>query len=314
MNDPVAVIIPARDAAETIGATLKAIGEQQGDEPSEVIVVDDRSEDTTPQKAAEAGARVLTTPAQTGPAGARNMGAAATKAEILAFTDADCEPASSWLEAALAAIAAGADLVTGPVHPVRPAGPFERTLDIRGPSPLFETANLVVRREAFEQIGGFRRPQAVAHARPGEHFGEDVLFGWECVRAGAQVAYAEEALVRHAVFPRSAGDYVREAWRLRLFPPLVAEVPELATRLPAGLFLSRKTVLFDLAVAGMTAAALSRRASPLALTAPYAAFRFRGGRPWSPPVAKRNAAYLAADLLGLGALAYGSLRSRRALL
>jgi hypothetical protein len=314
MNERVAVIVPAHNAEETIGATLRAIELQEGVEPSEVVVVDDRSDDATSRVAAEAGARVLETPAQTGPAGARNLGAAATSAPIIAFTDADCEPATSWLSAALAELAAGADIVTGPITPVRPPGPFERTINVNGPSPQFETANLVVRRTYLDRVGGFRRPQALASAGPGRHFGEDVLFGWECIRAGAKAAYAEGALVHHAVFPRKAPDYVREAWRLRLFPPLVAEVPEIAARLPLGIFLSRKSALLDTAVAGVTVAAISRRPAALALAIPYAALRFRGGRPWSPPVVKRNAAYLAADLLGFAALAYGSLRSRRPLL
>lgn len=306
------VIVPAHNSAATVGATLAAIFRQEVT-AGEVIVVDDRSSDATAEIAEAAGARVISTPSQLGAAGARNLGVSSTGSELLAFTDADCEPDANWLRAAIAEIEAGADLVTGPVQPVRPPGPFDRTLDIRGPSLLFETANVIVRRSLFEEVGGFRQPD-LALADAGRPFGEDVLFGWECVRAGARVAFAEGALVRHEVFPRGAVGFVREAWRLRLFPSLVAEVPGLAGRLPLGLFLSRKTALFDLAVASGVTAAASRRAAPLALVAPYALFRFRGGRPWNRAVAKRNAAYLAADLLGLAALLYGSARSRRPLL
>ena len=312
MSAAVDVIVPAHNAEETIGATLEALSQQEV-APSEIVVVDDRSADSTAELASGGGARVLPTSSQLGPAEARNLGAAETSSEVLAFTDADCRPDPAWLRAALAEIEAGADLVTGPIEPVRPPGPFDRTLSVSGPSPLFESANVVVRREMYERVGGFRRPQALALAAEGEHFGEDVVFAWECIEAGAVVAFAPEARVRHEVFPRGPAGYIREAWRLRLFPPLVAEVPGLASRLPLRLFLSRKTALFDLAVAGVAVAARSRRAAPLALGIPYAAFRFSAGRP-TPGKLRQDAAFLGADIVGLAALIYGSARARRPLL
>ena len=312
MSPAVAVIVPAHDAEETIGATLRALSRQVV-APDEIVVIDDRSTDTTAEIASAGGARVLPAPSQLGPAEARNLGVAATSSDVLAFTDADCQPDQAWLRAALVEIEAGADLVTGPIEPLRAPGPFDRTLNVTGPSPLFETANMVVRREIYERVGGFRRPRALSLAAEGDHFGEDVLFGWESIRAGARIAFAPEARVRHEVFPRGPTAYIREAWRLRLFPALVAEAPELASRLPLRVFLSRKTALFDLAVAGAAAAARSRRTAPLALGIPYASLRFRGGRP-TPGKLKQDAAFLAADLVGLAALLYGSVRSRRLLL
>ena len=309
-----AVVVPAHDAAATIGATLDALARQDTGEPFEVVVVDDRSTDATAVIAAEHGVRVIALAEQGGPAAARNAGAAATEAPILAFTDADCEPAPAWLREGLAAFAEGADLVTGPIRPVAEAGPFDRTLDVEGPSPLFESANVLVRRNAFERIGGFRRPRRLSlDARRG-HFGEDVVFGWSAVRSGARVVHRPGALVRHAVFPRGARGYVAERLRLRFFPMLVAEVPELRRKLTARLFLSPRTALFDLALAGAATATATRRRLPLLATGPYL-WRFvrPGLRPRRGALVVTAAGVLA-DLVGLAALAWGSAGNRTLLL
>ena len=314
MGSRIDVVVPAHNSASTLGAALRAIKRQRKIAEMNVVVVDDGSTDSTAEVAAAEDVQVVKTSGQLGPAEARNFGVSQTEGEIVAFTDADCVPEEGWLEAAVDAIDRGADLVTGPIRPIRPPGPFDRTLDVKGPSPLFETANMVVRRELFERVGGFRKPKALELAADGEHFGEDVLFGWTCAGIGAQVAHAPEAVVAHEVFPRPVSAYVREAWRLRLFPPLVAEVPALASRLPLGRFLSRRSALFDLAVGGTAAAVASRRRHPLLLALPYLSHRHREIRPWRRSELKRSAAYLAADALGLAALLYGSARSGRLLL
>lgn len=307
----IAVIIPARNAEETIGSTLAALKRQDADEKFDVVVVDDCSTDSTPAIAEQHGATVVRLSSQQGPGAARNAGVAATEATLLAFTDADCEPSPPWLRNGIAELRAGADLATGPIEPVREPGPFDRTLWRTGPTPLFESANLFATREMFEQVHGFERSAGLA---PGvEHFGEDVVFGWRAVGAGARVGYAAGALVRHAVFPRGAAGYIAERRRLRFFPMLAREVPELRSALPFGLFLSPRTARFDLAVAGVLAAAATRRWLPLLAVAPYYRAHLRG-QPWRRWVLHRNAGYVAGDLVGLAALIEGSLVYRRPML
>jgi glycosyltransferase involved in cell wall biosynthesis len=272
------------------------------------VVVDDASTDATAAVAERAGARVVRLERRSGPALARNAGLAATTAPLVAFTDADCEPAPGWLSALVAALG-DADLVTGPVLPAGPAGPFDRTLRIEGPSPLFESANLGVSRAI---AGAFATPPGGPDVEAG-HFGEDAVFSWRAVRAGARVAYAPGAVVHHAVFPRGARGYVAERARLRHFPGLVREVPELRGRLPARVFLSPRTARFDLAIAGLAAAAVSRRRWPLALAVPYAR-RFLRADVWHRGALREDAAHLAADAVGLAALVRGSLAARTLLL
>ena len=161
-------------------------------------------------------------------------------------------------------------------RPGTPPGPFDRTLSIGRESPLFQTANLAVRREILERVGGFEPFMPVPGVRTGlrptveeGHFGEDAVFGWRARRAGASAVFVEDALVHHAVFPRGPRDYIAEHWRRRFFPALVREVPELRSRFPLGVFLTRETALFDLAVGGVGAALLLRRRAPLAAAVPY---------------------------------------------
>ncbi len=309
MASTLTVIIPARNASATIGRTLDALTPTE--DGVEVVVVDDASSDATAVVAAEHGARVVSLEQQAGPGPARNAGVAATDAEYLAFTDADCEPSRLWLQAGLSALEAGADLVTGPIRsdPRAAFGPYDRSLH-SGRLRLFESANLFVRRALFEQLGGFRNPERVRLKIEQGHFGEDVVFGWRAVRSGARVRHATDALVLHAVSPRGPRRYVAERLRLRLFPRLVAEVPELRRDLVLGLFLSPRTARFDAALVGGVLALSRRRPGVLVLCAAYVYSDLRLPRPWRRSEIKRAVTFSLADAVGLLALAWGGITSR----
>jgi glycosyltransferase involved in cell wall biosynthesis len=301
----IAVVIPARNASATIGRALAAIAAQTH-AAAEVVVVDDGSSDDTAQVAERAGARVIRQ-SGAGPAAARNRGAQATETPLLAFTDADCFPEPGWLAAGVGALGR-ADLVQGAVRPERPPGPFERTLWVERASALWESANLFVRRDLFDRLGGFE--QWIEPAI-GKSFGEDMWFGWRAFRADAALAFEPNAQVEHAVFERGPRDYVEERRRLRYFPAAVARMPELrGTFLHARWFLNHTTRDFDLALAGVALAAARRSPRALVLALPYA--RRLAGRALphgrhAPAVA---AAELAADAVGAYSLALGSVRAR----
>lgn len=303
----VSVIIPARDAGATLGSTLEGLARQQPVTPFEVIVVDDGSSDATPA-VAERSAVVsrIVRDGRGGPAAARNAGAAAAGGDVLAFLDADCTPTAGWLAAGAAALD-DHDLVLGQTRPTpdQPLGPFDRTLWVTDASPLHESANLFVARPLFDSLHGF---ESWLGPRGGKELGEDVWFGWRARRTGARVGYCQAALAYHAVFPRSAAQFAAERWRLRFFPAMARRIPELREALfYRRWFLSRRSAAFDLAVVG-AAVALARR-SPLALAAaiPYARLLAADARDdGGVPVA---AARLAADAVGAGGMAYGSVVS-----
>lgn len=310
------VIIPAKDAAATLPACLDALAALHAVEGGfEVVVVDDGSTDATRAIAVDhpVVARVLDGCGR-GPGAARNAGASATDSAVLAFTDADCVPEPGWLGAGLAALDAGADVVQGAVRPAGPMGPFDRSVSVTTLSGLFETANLVVRREWFTRVGGF---EPWLSPQRSKELAEDAWLGWRMRRAGARVVFTADAVVAHAVFPGTPRTYVAERLRLRFFPELVARVPELRGHFcHHRVFLSRRTALFDLAVGGVAVAAARRQ--PLALLAviPYArqSWRTRArwhGRRGGMVVAGVDAA---ADAAGLAALSAGSVRARSPLL
>ena len=319
---PASVVVPARNAAATLGRTLDAVAAQEA-AGLEVIVVDDGSSDGTVAlaQAHPVVSRVLRAGPGAGPGAARNAGAAAASGDVLVFLDSDCFPVAGWLEAGLRALS-DADLVQGRVEP-DPGGrrsPFERTLSVPAAYGLFESANLFVRRDAFEAAGGFgggleAPAESFAGVVVGEkRLAEDVLFGWTLRRAGRRTAFAGDALVHHAVFGRGPRGFAAERRRLRHFPAIARQVPELRdTFFSRRVFLTPRTADFDLAVAGLAAAPLLPVAALAA--APYARRLWRDARNW-PQVPARTvvAAGVVADAVGLVALVRGSIAARTVVL
>lgn len=98
-NSLISVIIPAQNAAATIGNCLKTLRQQTVDPAGyEIIVVDDGSDDNTGRIAQAAGAIVARKEKGGYAAAARNLGLRLAQGQIVCFTDADCEPANNWLE------------------------------------------------------------------------------------------------------------------------------------------------------------------------------------------------------------------------
>lgn len=215
----VSVIIPARNEAERIAATVEAVlaeGERV-DATVEVLVVDDGSTDQTAVAAGEAGARVLSLDGGGSPGAARNRGAAEATGGLLVFLDADCTPRPGWLAALSSAHDSGRRCVGGPLalppglpmtarwdyyfssyhmHPARPAG------HVANLSP----ANLSVPKAVFESSPGFDEAHPVADGH------EELKLQASLRRDGVQCYFEPEAVVFHHNRP-GVGNLLRRTYR-----------------------------------------------------------------------------------------------------
>ena len=168
----VSIVIPARDAAATLGECLRAVAAQSvsRDEYEVIVVVDERTRDATAAIARDAGALVITA-GDPGAAAARNIGVTAARGEWIAFTDADCIPSRGWLRALLQAIEPSdghppALGVAGRTIGYESLTPAARFVDLTGGLhaerhlaheryPWAPTGNVLYRRAALLAVGGF---------------------------------------------------------------------------------------------------------------------------------------------------------------
>ena len=306
----ISVIIPARNAVMWIGDALDGLAAQEALDAFEVIVVDDGSTDGTAKVAQGHPLEPRVIHAHSaGPGAKRNAGAQCARADLLAFTDADCVPAHDWLAEGIRALE-HADLVQGRVRPEpdRSIGPFDRTLAVETEYGLYETANVFVRKDRLLALGGFE-DWWKDDDRP---FGEDTLFAWRHRRLGGTTAFAPRAIVYHAVIAGDARRYLRERWRDGAFAHLVQRVPELREAfLWHRWFLNARSAAFDGALLAGTTAIARRRPVWLLGTLPWLnALRrevvSRSGR----PDARVLATVALGDAVGFISLARGSIKAR----
>ncbi len=218
----ISVIIPAYNAASTIGHCLKALSAQTCP-PDEVIVVDDGSTDGTARMAKSFGVRVISQP-NAGPAAARNRGASVVQGDVLLFTDADCAPLPDWVAQMAAAFvgpgvagAKGAYLTRQrePVARFVQAEYEDRYDRMRGQSSIdfVDTYSAAYRRDVFVEAGGFDATFPTASV-------EDQEFSFRLAARGHRLVFVPQARVVH-VHDRTVGEYARRKfwigyWKARV--------------------------------------------------------------------------------------------------
>ena len=233
----------------------------------EVIVVrDPRAPSATPVAASGIALRVLDPPGGGNVAALRNAGWRAARGGLVAFTDDDCRPAPEWLEALLAA-SAPQRIVQGRTEPdpdeQHLAHGLARTQRITAASPWLQTCNMAYPRVTLERLDGFDERFT--------QIGEDADLGARAMEAGAELRFAPDALVWHAVNPRTLARALRDARARDTLPLLLRRHPSLRRALHLGVFTRESHAWLALALAG-SAAAPSRRLK-LAAWAPYLAFQ-----------------------------------------
>lgn len=211
MAPDVTVVVPVRNGGAQLGRVIAALSRQTLDRSRfEVVIADDGSTDGAPQRLVAEPWLVVDRAPPENPFAARNRGVARARASFLAFTDADCLPAPDWLERGLERLATS-DFVAGRVDPVTPPCPTVWSLldaaswwDIeqRVLAGAGVTANLLVRRDIFERLGGF--DETIPS-------GGDFDFAHRCRASGARGCFASDVLVRHPTID-SARVFLRRAW------------------------------------------------------------------------------------------------------
>jgi len=225
----ISIVVPTYARPERLAACLQSLaGLDYPRSCFEVIVVDDGSETSVERVIAPFRGRLDVTgltQAHAGPATARNTGAARARGEFLAFTDDDCAPAPTWLQA----LAARFDTARGCAIGGRTLNAlsdnwcstashllihylytyYSAQSDQGG---FFASNNLALPTERFHAIGGFDTSFPLAA-------GEDREFCDRWLYHGYRMMYAPEALVYHAhaltfrAFWRQHFNYGRGAFR-----------------------------------------------------------------------------------------------------
>lgn len=213
MNEPLlSVIIPARDAAETLGDCLRALRSQSlGRDRYEVIVVDDGSSDHTP-RIAEAWADCLIRQTGRGPAAARNAGAVSAHGELLVFTDADCIPTPDFLERLSGAFQEAETVAAKGAYRTAQRGlvsrfvqqEYQHKYDRMARRPridFIDTYAAAYRRRVFLENGGFDASYLTASV-------EDQELSFRLARKGYGMVFVPSAIVFHR-HDRTVGEYLR---------------------------------------------------------------------------------------------------------
>lgn len=196
------------DNARAAVAALRALDTQPGDQ---LIVVDNSGSVADAQDVT-----VVRAAGERSPAHARNAGAAHASADWILFLDSDCRAPAGLLDAYFAEpVRDDVGALAGEVVPARDA---QDTLAARYGAhksflnqeahlahpyrPRAAAANLLVRREAFEQVGGFYE---------GVRAAEDTDFSWRIQQAGWRLELRRSARVEHHY--RASLRELRRQWR-----------------------------------------------------------------------------------------------------
>jgi glycosyltransferase involved in cell wall biosynthesis len=312
MQPSVSVVVATHNRPDRLERTISALRAQTFPRDSyELIVVDDGSGPETIQLVERLRALDGNPPLVVerldpglGPGGARNRGWRTARGELIAFTDDDCEPEPGWLEA-LVSVAErnpGA-IVQGPTlpHPDEEellVG-FSRTLSVSRLGPWFETANILYPRSLLERHGGF---DEISFSRPG---GEDTDLAWRAIEQGAPTAWADGAVVHHAVLGVGWRALLRKAARWDETMLCFKRYPILRRELHWRLFWTREHVSFYFALLGLALTPVAPRWIRALLLLPYIRRLYAGRRTltWAP-------FRVALDVVESAACIRGSLRYR----
>lgn len=199
----VSVVIPAYNSA---GCIRRAIDSAlaQTTPPLEVIVVDDGSRDETGEVVGAYPEPVrLVRQENGGPGAARNHGVRMARGEWIGLLDAD----DAWLPHKLAAQSEPtAGPRTGVIHSAVLSGntqeiPERATFERLWSRNVVKTSTVLVRKSAFEEVGGFDEDRALIGV-------EDYNLWLRLARAGWEIVYCPEVVCEKTDVPGSLSNQI----------------------------------------------------------------------------------------------------------
>ncbi len=157
------IVIPTFNEAACISETISYLQKSLGEREVQILVSDGGSTDGTLAIAQLAGAEALLSP-QKGRAAQMNFGAAQTTGDVLYFLHADTLPPADFYTHIETALAQGADcgcyrMRFDTNHWFLKANAWFTRFNI--PFFRFGDQSLFLRRQAFEQVGGFKEDHIV---------------------------------------------------------------------------------------------------------------------------------------------------------
>jgi GT2 family glycosyltransferase len=239
-REAVSVVVPFAGDASDARATLAALQRIALLPDDEVIVVDNSSDGVLGAVQTPPRISVVRAPEQPSSYYARNVGTARVRNEWVLFTDSDCLPSETLLDDYFVdpidhevGAVAGAVLLAGRMKLVGRYKAFRRHLDqkksTRARAAWAVTANLLVRRAAWADLGGFSE---------GIRSGGDIDFCLRLAATGWQLSYQPKAYVKHVhsdSLKAHAASHIRyggaHVWLRRRYPDLRMSRP-LAAQLP----------------------------------------------------------------------------------
>ena len=203
MPTSISIIIPARDEALTIGSLVEDISNRCSN--AEIIVVDDGSVDQTGYIASDSGAKVVRHEVSLGNGAAIKAGARAATGDVYVFMDADGQHSAKDIQAVLARLQQGYDLVVGARVDRKQHSSFGRWFGNRFYNWL---ASIVTNSEVVDLTSGFRAVRrdkflSILHLLP-NGFSYPTTSTMAFLRSGYQVAFLPVE-----VKPASNGSHIR---------------------------------------------------------------------------------------------------------
>ncbi|HEX2373835.1 MAG TPA: glycosyltransferase family 2 protein [Actinomycetota bacterium] len=201
----VLALVAAKDEAERVGATVRALRDLPG--VAEVLVVSDGSTDATAARALEAGAHCLDLPRNLGKGGALNAGLAALMGRVaervspepaaLLLADADLAETAGRLDRLLHPVLAGeADLAIADLPAQQGAGGFGVAMGLARRGMARATGRRMAEPLSGQRAVRWEALPALLPFAPG--FGVEVAMTMDALRAGLRVVEIEVDLHHNA--------------------------------------------------------------------------------------------------------------------